>query len=204
MAGARALRRAAVLRSCPPDRASPAPPPLLHSTQRPATALLPPPRRSGRQCLRRRRWWSLSRASGDRRSEVEEETAAARLTSGDMNGAGRLAASSAARGLRGRLAARCCECHHCTPTTAATGRIQVVDSLMIEREAVSGGAGVAALARLAGCCMIRHTDHCPGTGRLVLTRIKATGDDATGKKITCLNRINARAARSRRSSRTCS
>ncbi len=75
---ARAVRRGAVLRSCPPGRlstqallASPSgPPPLLHSTRHPTTPLQEPPLRlkaveHNRGCLRR--------MPGDRRSEVKEE-----------------------------------------------------------------------------------------------------------------------------------
>lgn len=68
--GARALRRGAVLRSCPPGRAAPSPPPLLHSAQHPATALRATPwffgdPQSAVVCR--------PRTSGDRRSEVKEE-----------------------------------------------------------------------------------------------------------------------------------
>src|SRR5664280_783200 len=84
----RALRRVAVLRSCLPGRAAPAPPPLLHSTQRPAAALVAAAQHSGLHPFAER-WCLLPRASGDWRSEVKEELLAARPTAEDMNGAAR-------------------------------------------------------------------------------------------------------------------
>ena len=80
--GARALRRAAVLRSCPPGRFT------SHSlrlkSRRPSplyfTPHSGPPQRSnnhrnvlGFECIRMRQRCPLPRAWGDRRSEVKEE-----------------------------------------------------------------------------------------------------------------------------------
>lgn len=73
------------LRSCPPERAPPVPPPLLRSAGHPAAPSNRQPLNAGMHAI------IVGRPGprGALRSEVKEETAAVRPTSGDMSGAER-------------------------------------------------------------------------------------------------------------------